>query len=110
MKRFCFALDLKDDPVMINEYVEHHKHVWPEILESIKASGIERLDIYHVADRLFMIMETEDSFSLDKKAGQDQNNAKVLKWERLMSNYQKALPTAKEGEKWMLMTNIFELE
>lgn len=31
MKRYCLALDLIDDPVMIEEYEEYHKNVWKEI-------------------------------------------------------------------------------
>ena len=40
-KRYCLTLDLKDDPRLIAEYKKHHERVWPEILESIKSSGIE---------------------------------------------------------------------
>ena len=34
-KRYCLALDLKDDEMLIIEYEEYHRHVWPEILMSI---------------------------------------------------------------------------
>ena len=36
MKRFCLALDLKNDPQLIAEYEAYHKNVWPEIIASIK--------------------------------------------------------------------------
>ena len=39
-RRFCLTLDLKDDPELIAEYKRYHEHVWPEIAESIKSSGI----------------------------------------------------------------------
>jgi len=35
-KKYCFALDLKEDETLIETYKEHHKKVWPEILEQIK--------------------------------------------------------------------------
>ena len=35
-KRYCLALDLKNDPKKIQAYIDHHKNVWPEIKESIK--------------------------------------------------------------------------
>ncbi len=38
--RYCFALDLKDDQKLIAEYEKHHQKVWPEIMDSIKDSGI----------------------------------------------------------------------
>ena len=108
-KRYCLALDLKDDAALIAEYEEHHKKVWPEIIASIKSSGIITLEIYRVANRLFMIMETNDDFSFEQKAVFDAANEKVNEWEKLMWQYQQALPVAKEGEKWILMNKIFDL-
>jgi L-rhamnose mutarotase len=109
MKRYCLALDLKDDPALIAEYETYHKKVWPEILASITSSGITSMEIYRVSNRLFMIMEVNDSFSFEKKSKADLANPKVQEWERLMWNYQQALPSARAGEKWMLMEKIFSL-
>lgn len=109
MQRFCLALDLKPDPVLIAEYEDYHRAVWPEILDSIRAAGIERLEIYRVGERLFMLLEADDHFSFEKKAMLDAANPKVQEWETLMWRYQQALPSAKPGEKWVLMERIFEI-
>jgi L-rhamnose mutarotase len=110
MKKYCLALDLKNDLSLIAEYEKHHENVWPEILESIKSSGILNMEIYRAGNRLFMIMETDDLFSFEHKAKLDAENEKVQLWETLMWKYQQALPFAKPGEKWVLMDKIFELE
>ncbi|MEH6511712.1 L-rhamnose mutarotase [Maribacter arcticus] len=34
-ERLCFALDLKDDSRLIQQYIAHHKKVWPGIIASI---------------------------------------------------------------------------
>ena len=109
MRRYCLALDLKDDPVLIAEYEAYHKKVWPDIIASIKDSGIEHMEIYRAGNRLLMIIETSDDFSFDKKSKMDAANPKVQEWEALMWKYQQALPHARQGEKWMLMGKIFEL-
>jgi L-rhamnose mutarotase len=109
MKRYCFALDLKDDPELIAEYDHYHEASWPENIQAIKAAGITVMDIYRTGNRLFMIMETTDDFSFERKAEMDKVNLKVQEWEQLMWKYQQALPHAKPGEKWMLMKKIFEL-
>ena len=109
MKRFCLALDLKEDTKLIAEYEDYHKKVWPEIIKSIKVSGIEVLDIYRTGNRMFMIIEANEDFSFEKKSAMDATNAKVQEWENLMSKFQQALPWAKTGEKWILMDKIFEL-
>lgn len=109
MNRYCLALDLKNDPVLIAEYETHHKKIWPEIEKSIKDSGIIAMQIYRTGNRLFMIMETKDSFSFESKTAADLSNPKVQEWETLMWKYQQALPHAAPGEKWKLMEKLFEL-
>ena len=109
MKRYCLALDLKEDTKLIAEYETYHKNVWPEIITSIKDAGIEVLDIYRTGNRMFMIIEANEEFSFEKKAAMDERNPKVWEWEKLMWKFQQALPWAKTGEKWILMDKIFEL-
>ena len=109
MKRYCLALDLKDDAKLIAEYEAYHKNVWPEIIESIKKSGIQFLDIYRTGNRMFMIIDANDNFSFERKGQMDAANEKVQEWEKLMWKFQQALPGAKPGEKWILMEKIFEL-
>ncbi|WP_163400045.1 L-rhamnose mutarotase [Flavobacterium fluviatile] len=109
MKRYCFALDLINDSKLIRDYIEYHKIVWPEIIESLQEAGIVNAEIYQVHDRLFLIMDTNATFSLEKKAKMDAKNPIVQQWETIMWKYQKALPSAKPGEKWVLMNKIFEL-
>jgi L-rhamnose mutarotase len=109
MIRYCFAVDLKDDPQVIAAYEQYHQAVWPEIIKSIKEADIKVMDIYRVANRLFMIMEVGNDFSFEKKAAMDANNEIVVQWEQMLWDYQQALPTAKPGEKWVLMQQIFSL-
>jgi L-rhamnose mutarotase len=66
-RRFCFALDLKNDPALIAEYKKYHEKIWPEITQSLKDSGIEDLQIYLLGTRMFMIMEANQSFSFEEK-------------------------------------------
>jgi len=109
MKRYCLALDLKDDAVLIAEYEAYHREVWPEILQSIKQAGIDQMEIYRTGNRLFMIMEVNDEFNFEKKALADAANDKVQQWEQLMWKYQQAIPGSMPGEKWILMNKIFSL-
>ena len=111
MKRYCLALDLVDDPALIAEYEHWHKaeNCWPEIKKSITGAGIAQMEIYRTSNRLFMIMDTDETFSFEKKAAMDAANPKVQEWEQLMWKFQLSLPWAKEGEKWVLMDEIFKL-
>lgn len=109
MPTHYFALDLHDDADAIRSYEEYHRNVWPEIIESIKTSGIVKMEIYRAGNRLFMVMEVDQSFSFQQKSAADKNNPRVQEWEHLMDQFQQRLPFAKAGEKWVLMERIFTL-
>lgn len=109
MNRYCFALDLKDNMKLIEEYEQFHRDVWPEIKDSIRSSGIIDMQIYRFSNRLFMIMDVNDDFSFDKKAKSDAGNLKVQQWEELMWKFQQPVPGSEPGEKWVLMKKIFDL-
>jgi L-rhamnose mutarotase len=109
MKKYCFALDLKDDANLIAAYEEYHRSVWAEVISAIKEAGIQQLEIYRVFNRLFMIMEVDNNFSFEQKAEIDAQNDMVQHWEKIMWEYQQALPGAKPGEKWQLMEKIFTM-
>lgn len=112
MQRFCLALDLKDDPELITEYERWHAkgNGWPEVRANDLKAGILDLQIYRTGNRMFMILETDDQFSFEAKRELDANSPHVQEWERLMWQFQQPLPWAKEGEKWVLMDQIFQFE
>lgn len=111
MPKYCLALDLKDDPVLIERYKAFHSPdgVWPEITKSIRDAGITNMEIYLTGNRLFMIMEVNEDYDPERKAAMDAANPKVQAWENLMWDFQQALPWAQAGEKWVEMEQIFKL-
>ncbi|WP_149303290.1 L-rhamnose mutarotase [Pareuzebyella sediminis] len=110
-KRFCFSCDLKDNPELIEKYKAYHApgKVWPEIVKSIKDAGIIDMQIYLTGNRMFMVMDVDETFDPVHKAKMDADNPKVQEWEALMWKFQEALPWAKEGEKWTPLEKIFQL-
>ncbi len=109
-RRYCLALDLKDDAELIKTYKKYHEKIWPEVTQSIKDSGIVDLQIFQLETRMFMIMEVDETFSFERKTEMDDNNPKVQEWEELMWKYQQPLPWAAPGQKWMLMDKVFDLK
>ncbi len=111
IKRYCYSCDLKDDPQLIEEYKRYHQtgNTWPEINKSIRDAGIVDMQIYLTGNRMFMIMEVDETFDPQKKEMMDAGNPKVREWEQLMWKYQQGLPWAKKGEKWTPLEKIFQL-
>ena len=110
MKRYCQALELRDEPEMIEKYVEAHAHVWPEVQEGIREVGIVDMQIYRLGTRLFMIMDTVDEFDFVKDNARLATLPRQAEWEAYVAQFQGCDPEAPSTEKWRLMEKIFELE
>ncbi len=110
-KKICYACDLVDNPELIEQYKRYHAkgNAWPEITKNIRASGIVDMEIYLLANRLFMIVEVDETFTPERRQKMDAENPKVQEWEKLMWKFQQAPPGADEGEKWLPMEQIFKL-
>ncbi|WP_158968952.1 L-rhamnose mutarotase [Paraglaciecola sp. L3A3] len=112
INRYCLALDLQNDEKLIAEYIEYHKpeHAWPQITTNMKELGILDMEIYHLGDRLVMIMETTEDFDPNEPPKTEQGRKESDEWEQLMWKYQKPLKWAKDGEKWVRMNKIYDLK
>ena len=110
-RQFCLTLDLRDDEGLIREYEQYHQpgHTWPEVIDSIRRSGVLDMQIYRAGTHLVMVMTVTDSFSFEKKARMDSQNPKVVQWERLMTRFQLAAAESRTGAQWKKMQNIFDL-
>ena len=109
MKRFCQTLELRDDPAMIAAYEEAHAHVWPEIKSGIREVGILDMQIYRLGTRLFMIMDTVDSFDWTADNARLATLPRQAEWEAFVARMQGADPAAPSTAKWHLMDRIFTL-
>ncbi|GAB3792974.1 L-rhamnose mutarotase [Dyella agri] len=111
MPRRYYALDLRDDAAAIAEYEGWHRPgvVWPEIVASIRAAGIEDMEIFRTGNRLVMAVQVPDGYDAAGKQAADAADPRVQAWEQLMDRYQQRLPWARPGEKWVPMRAIFSL-
>lgn len=109
MQRFCLTLNLRPDPSLIAEYVERHRAVWPEVLQSLRDSGITAMEIYLEGTQLCLIMDTTDDFTLERKGEMDRANAVVMRWEAEMAKYQIADPGTDASGRWRRMERVFAL-
>lgn len=111
MQRYYYALDLKDDEAAIAEYERWHRPgiIWPEIVTSIRAAGIEDMEIFRTGNRLVMVVKMVDDYVPATK-GESDTDAKTQEWEQLMDRYQQRLPWAEAGQKWVPMGRIFSLK
>jgi L-rhamnose mutarotase len=108
-RRMCYALDLVNDAALIQEYCRMHtpESVWPAVIDHIRALGVESMEIWHHGDRLFMIVDAADDYPRrdPSRVGQQESD----RWEEYMAKFQRTLPGAAPGEKWLPLRRIFLL-
>lgn len=111
MERHCLILDLKDDPELIARYRAWHAPGEPpqSVIDSIRAAGIEEMEIFLSGNRLVMLMQVRPGFSPQAKAAADAADPEVRAWEELMNAFQQPVPWAAPGEKWVPVERIFAL-
>jgi L-rhamnose mutarotase len=111
MNRHVLTVDLRDDPAAIAAYREHHRRVWPEVVGSLRAAGVRRLDIHLLQRRLVMIVDVAAGLDVKRVfAAHLASSPRVVEWERLMRSLQEPPPGAAPGEWWTMMEPVFQLD
>ena len=57
-QRAAFVLQVKPD--RIDEYVEAHRNVWPEMLQALRDAGIRNYSIFRSGTEMFGYFESDD--------------------------------------------------
>jgi L-rhamnose mutarotase len=111
MTRYVLTVNLRDDPAVIETYRDYHRRVWPEVLESLRTVGVERMDIYQLGRKLVMILELTDGLDFRRAfSAHVASSPRVAEWERLMESFREPSPDSPDGEWWTAMERVFHLD
>ena len=66
MPRYCFHLQLR--PERIDEYVERHQSVWPEMQDALRATGWRNFSLFLRSDGLLIGYVEADDFAASQAA------------------------------------------
>jgi len=105
--RTGFLLKVRKD--RIDEYSEHHRKVWPEMLAALRKHGWHNYSLFMRADGLmFGYVEVPDSFeaSLAGMAGEEVNG----RWQKFMAPYFENLGGARPDENMRQLQEVFHLD
>jgi L-rhamnose mutarotase len=81
-ERTGFVLRVKPDKV--DEYVEAHRNVWPEMLEALRGAGIRNYTIYRAGNQMFGYFEADD---LSRAAAFLAEQEVSARWQDAMADY-----------------------
>jgi L-rhamnose mutarotase len=107
MKRYGMVIGLLPKAEM--SYREHHAHVWPEVLATIRECNIRNYSIYLHDGKLFSYFEyTGKDFDADMaKMAAD---PATQRWWALMKPMQQPFPDRKAGAWWTEIEEVFHTD
>ncbi len=105
MQRVCFLLKVR--PERLDEYKEHHKAVWPEMLAALRETGWHNYSLFLRGDGLLVgYLETPDfQAALRGMAAREIND----RWQRDMAPFFEALDGRSPDESMLPLQEIFHL-
>jgi len=107
MKRIGFVLKVKQD--RLEEYKEHHKTVWPEMLQALREAGWHNYSLFLRDDGLlFGYFETPESLQAAQAlmASTDVNT----RWQEFMAPFFESPDNARADNMFVELEEIFHLD
>ncbi|GAA3356218.1 L-rhamnose mutarotase [Streptomyces antimycoticus] len=105
MRRVCFLLKVRQD--RIEEYLERHEAVWPEMRAALAETGWHNYSLFLREDGLLVgYLETEDFEAAQAAMAATEVNAR---WQAEMAPFFEALDGARPDEAMKPLTEVFHL-
>jgi L-rhamnose mutarotase len=79
-QRSAFVLRVRPDK--IDEYVEAHRNVWPEMLDALRSAGIRNYTIFRNGNEMFGYFEADDLEAAGAYMAEQEVNAR---WQDAMA-------------------------
>jgi L-rhamnose mutarotase len=104
-----FVVNTVDNNKKLNEYLEYHKQVWPEVEAGFKKAGYQNIKLYRFNDLIVMTISVPKNADL-KEMGRlaESYSPRCTEWNKLMNNYQKGVNGTAEGQKWVEATPFYK--
>lgn len=107
MKRVGFLLKVR--PERLQEYKEHHKNVWPEMLDALRRNGWLNYSLFCRDDGLlFGYFESPDGLQ-QALAGMNKEEVND-RWQRFMAPYFENIGGTQPDENMVELEELFHLD
>ncbi|GAA1537786.1 L-rhamnose mutarotase [Kribbella lupini] len=105
MNRYCFCLQVKPD--RLDEYVERHRDVWPDMQAALRDSGWHNYSLFLRDDGLLIgYVEADDLEAAQQAMAATEVNER---WQAQMTDYFTGIDGRPPDESFLLLREIFHL-
>jgi L-rhamnose mutarotase len=105
VNRYCFCLQVKPD--RLDEYVERHRDVWPDMQAALRDSGWHNYSLFLRDDGLLIgYVEADDLEAAQRAMAATEVNER---WQAQMTDYFTGIDGRPPDESFLLLREIFHL-
>ena len=105
MNRYCFCLQVRPD--RLEEYVERHRNVWPDMQAALRDSGWHNYSLFLRDDGLLIgYVESADLEAAQKAMAATEVNTR---WQAQMTEFFSGIDGRPPDESFLLLPEIFHL-
>ncbi len=109
-KNYLLTANLVADSTLQTEYMHYHEvqfKEWPEVAQGFCNAGFQQLLVFRNGRQLLLVISIPNGKTLDElNPKTEENNPRVVEWNKLMSKYQEGIEGTKPGETWVFLNKI----
>lgn len=105
MNRYCFCLQVRPD--RLDEYVDRHRNVWPDMQAALRDSGWHNYSLFLRDDGLLVgYVESDDLEAAQQAMAATEVNTR---WQAQMTDFFTGIDGRPPDEAFLLLAEIFHL-
>ncbi|SDC99193.1 L-rhamnose mutarotase [Niabella drilacis] len=97
-----FVVSIAPGEQKLQEYLDHHQHIWPEVEAGFKRAGYKKITLSRFEHLVVMSIVVPAGADLDRMSkAAESYDKRCAEWNRLMDSYQEGVPGTTPGQKWV---------
>lgn len=107
-KNYLLTANLVADTALQKEYKHYHEvqfKEWPEVAKGFCNANFQQLLVFRNGRQLLLVISIPANKTLDElNPKTEENNPRVVEWNKMMGKYQEGIEGASLGETWVFLS------
>jgi len=109
-RNYLLTANLVADTSLQKEYLHYHavqQTDWPEVAQGFCNADFQQLIVFRKGRQLLLVISIPADKTLDKlNPKTEENNPRVVEWNKIMSKYQEGIEGTAPGESWVFLKRL----
>ena len=109
-KNYLLTANLVADTAMQQEYMHFHEvqfKEWPEVAQGFCNADFQQLLTFRNGQQLLIVISIPADKTLDElNPKTEENNPRVVEWNKMMGKYQEGIEGTSPGETWVFLNQV----